>query len=259
MDYTEIILENADGIALITLNRPKALNAVNTAMIAQLYHFFTEGYKEFSNLKGVVITGSGDKAFAAGADIKEFLNVADTAKDFLSTGHLMFNAVENFHRPVIAAIKGFALGGGCELALACHMRVIADTGKLSFPEVNLGLIPGYGGTQRMSQLIGKARAMELMMTTDMLPAERTVQLGICNHLTSVEETVDKAKSIINKIAKKGPLAVSHIIASVNACFDQKADGYEVELDAFAELMKTQDFQEGVSAFMEKRKAEFTGE
>ncbi len=259
MDYQEIILDYDAGIALITLNRPKALNAVNVAMIAQLHHFFTEGYKDLKDLKGVVITGSGEKAFAAGADIKEFMNVASSAKEFLKTGHKMFNAIERFHKPVIAAINGFALGGGCELALACHMRVIADNGKLSFPEVNLGLIPGYGGTQRMSQLIGKARAMELMMTTDMLPATRTVELGICNHLMPVGEAVAKSKEIIQKIGTKAPLAINHIISAVNACFDQNADGYEVELDAFAELMQTKDFQEGVSAFVEKRKANFTAE
>lgn len=259
MNYTSILTNNTDGIVLITLDRPKALNAVNTAIISELYHFFTEGYKQHSDLIGVIITGSGEKAFAAGADIKEFMAVADTAKDFLRTGHKMFNAIENFHKPVIAAIHGFALGGGCELALSCHMRIIAENGKLSFPEVNLGLIPGYGGTQRMSQLIGKARAMELMMTTDMLSAERTVELGICNHLVPVGEVVEKSTEILQKIGKKGPLAVKHIISSVNACFDQTQNGYEVELDAFAALMQTKDFQEGVSAFVEKRKAKFTGE
>lgn len=259
MEYTDITLDYRDGIALITLNRPKALNAVNTAIINQLHHFFTQGFEDLVGLKGIIITGSGDKAFAAGADIKEFLNVANDAIEFLKTGHLMFNSIEQFHVPVIAAIKGFALGGGCELALACHMRVIADTGKLSFPEVNLGLIPGYGGTQRMSQLVGKARAMELMMTTDMLSAQRTVELGICNHLTTVEETIPKARSIINKISQKGPLAIKHIINSVNACFDQNRDGYVVELEAFATLMKTKDFQEGVTAFVQKRQANFTGE
>jgi len=258
MNYTNILTNNTDGIILITLDRPKALNAVNTSIISELYHFFTEGYKQHSDLIGVIITGSGEKAFAAGADIKEFMEVADTAKDFLKTGHLMFNAIENFHKPVIAAIHGFALGGGCELALACHMRVIAENGKLSFPEVNLGLIPGYGGTQRMSQLIGKARAMELMMTTDMLTAERTVELGICNHKVPVGEVVAKSTEILQKIGSKGPLAIKQIISSVNACFDQTKNGYEVELDAFAALMQTQDFKEGVSAFVEKRKAEFEG-
>jgi len=259
MKYTSILTNNTDGIVLITLDRPKALNAVNTAIISELYHFFTEGYQAHADLIGVIITGSGEKAFAAGADIKEFMAVADTAKDFLRTGHKMFDAIENFHKPVIAAIHGFALGGGCELALACHLRVIADNGKLSFPEVNLGLIPGYGGTQRMSQLIGKARAMELMMTTDMLPAARTVELGICNHLVPVGEVVAKSTEILQKIGTKAPLAIKHIISTVNACFDQTQNGYEVELDAFAELMQTRDFQEGVGAFVEKRKADFTGE
>jgi len=259
MNYQDILVNNVNGIVTLTLNRPDQLNAVNSSIMHSLFTFFTEDYKNVEDFKGVLITGSGDKAFAAGADIKEFLAVAGDATDFVRKGHDTYHAIENFHKPVIAVIKGYALGGGLELALACHMRLVNPKAKISFPEVNLGLIPGYGGTQRMSRLIGKARAMELMMTTEMIDAEQAVQYGVCNRIVENEEILATAEKMISKIASKGPIAVKHIIKSINACFDESQNGFEVELQAFAELMQTKDFQEGVQAFLEKRKANFSGE
>ncbi len=259
MNYQDILVSNEEGIVTLTLNRPDQLNAVNSSIMHSLYSFFTEDYKSIEGFKGVIITGSGEKAFAAGADIKEFLAVADDSIPFVKKGHNTYFAIENFHKPVIAVIKGYALGGGLELALACHMRLVNPKTKISFPEVNLGLIPGYGGTQRMSQLIGKARAMELMMTTDMIDANQAVQYGVCNRVVEDDEIMPTAKKMIAKIASKGPVAVKHIIKTINAAFDESKNGFDIELQAFADLMQTKDFEEGVKAFMEKRKAHFIGE
>lgn len=261
MEYQNILIENNSGVITLTVNRPQALNALNMATISEIGHFFSEGYKSVSDFKGVVITGSGDKAFVAGADIKEFLGIEspEAGSALARNGHDAFNSIERFHKPTIAAVKGFCLGGGFELALACHMRIAGEKAKFSFPEVNLGLLPGFNGSQRLPMLVGKAKAFELLMTTDMIKAEEAVRLGMANHVVPQGEEIAKATEIIEKIATKAPLAIAEIIKTVNAYQDKNGDGTEQEIASFGHLMTTKDFDEGTSAFIEKRKAEFTGE
>jgi enoyl-CoA hydratase len=207
-----------------------------------------------------IITGSGTKAFVAGADISEFASLnASGGKALAQKGQdLVFTKIENSPKPIIAAVNGFALGGGCELAMSCHFRIAADNAKFGQPEVNLGLIPGYGGTQRLVQLIGKGRAMELLMTGNMIDANTALQYGLLNHVVAQEELLTKAKSILDIINSKAPLAVAGCIKAANAVFDETKDGYDVEINNFGELFDTADAKEGAAAFLEKRKANFTG-
>jgi len=261
MEYKNILIENNAGVVTLTINRPQALNALNMATISEIGHFFTDGFKSISDLKGVIITGSGEKAFVAGADIKEFLGIEspEQGSALAKNGHDAFNAIEQFHKPTIAAVKGFCLGGGFELALACHMRIAGEKAKFSFPEVNLGLLPGFNGSQRLPMLVGKAKAFELLMTTDMIKAEEAVKLGMANHVVPQGEEIAKATEIIEKIATKAPLAIAEVIKTVNAYQDKNGDGTQQEINSFGHLMTTKDFEEGTSAFIEKRKAEFIGE
>jgi len=261
MDYKNILIENNDGVVKLTINRPKALNALNMETISEIGHFFESGYTSIDNLKGVIITGSGDKAFVAGADIKEFLGIEspEAGSALAKNGHDAFNRIERFHKPTIAAVKGFCLGGGFELALACHMRIAGEKAKFSFPEVNLGLLPGFNGSQRLPMLVGKAKALELLMTTDMIKADEAVNLGMANHVVPQGEEIAKATEIIEKIATKAPLAIAEVIKTVNAYQDKTKDGTAQEIASFGHLMTTKDFEEGTSAFIEKRKAAFSGE
>jgi len=257
--YKNLLLEVTDGIAVLTINRPKALNALNAQTLKEINQFFTKDALEIADLKGVILTGAGEKSFVAGADISEFLNLKEgNGKAFAMKGHDIFFAIERFHKPVIAAVNGFALGGGCELAMACHIRVAGEKARFGQPEVNLGILPGYGGTQRLIQLIGKGKAIELMLTADMIGAEEAKQLGLVTHVIPLGQEVAKAKEIIQKIATKGPVAVSKVIAAVNAYFNYLEDGYDKEADGFSDCTSTADFKEGASAFLEKRKANFTG-
>ena len=259
MAYGILEIKNTKGIVTITINREKALNALNRQTFDELNQFFgTDGPKE-KGLKGVIITGAGEKAFVAGADIKEFdgLNEA-TATALSSKGQAIFDLIENFHVPVIAAVNGFALGGGCELAMACHMRIAGEKAKFGQPEVNLGIIPGYGGTQRLIQYIGKGKAMELLLTADMIGAEEAHRLGLANHVVPAGEEVAKAKEIIEKIATKAPIAISKTIECVNAFYKENNDGFALEAKEFGTLSETEDFKEGAAAFVERRKANFKG-
>ncbi len=258
--YTTLLAENQDGIVILTINRPKALNALNAQVFKELHQFFSEEALTIDGLKGIVITGAGEKSFVAGADISEFKSMTPAQARVLSQrGHDTFFLVERFPKPVIAAVNGFALGGGCELAMACHMRIAGSKARFGQPEVNLGILPGYGGTQRLIQLIGKGKAMELLMTADMIRAEEAKILGLANHVVEQGEEVAKAKEIIEKIATKAPIAISKVIEAVNAYFDYNADGFGAEVDGFESLSGTADFKEGATAFLEKRAAEFTGE
>ncbi len=260
MEYQNLSIKNEDNILVVTLNRPKSLNALNKQTMDELAYFFGEDNtpKQLA-IKGVVVTGAGEKAFVAGADIKEFLGMDAEAGSKLSRkGNDIMFAIERFPKPVIAAVNGFALGGGCELAMACHMRVASEKARFSQPEVNLGIIPGYGGTQRLIQHVGKGKAMELAMTADMIGAAEAKTLGLANHVVPAGEEVDKAKEIINKIAKKAPLAIAKIIECTNAYYEDGANGYEVEINSFGALTRSEDFVEGASAFVEKRKADFKG-
>jgi enoyl-CoA hydratase len=258
-DYQNLLIEEENGILIVTINREKALNALNTQTMLELKTFFGEDAPQREGVKGVVLTGAGSKAFVAGADIKEFLGL-DQAKgqEMAQRGHDIFFLVERFPKPVVAAVNGFALGGGCELAMACHMRIAGEKARFGQPEVNLGLIPGYGGTQRLIQYIGKGKAMELLLTADMIDAEEAHRLGLVNHVVPAGEEVARAKELIEKIATKGPVAVSKVIESVNAYFDNSADGFQAEVNGFGQTAGTEDFKEGAAAFVEKRKANFKG-
>ena len=256
MSYENIKYETADGILTITLNRPGKLNALNIALLDDIKNAISDATSDDS-INGIIITGEGDKAFAAGADIAEFSDFTpEQGKELSANGHAIFNSIENCPKPVIAAINGFALGGGCELAIACHMRVASDNAKFGQPEVNLGLIPGYGGTQRLIQLIGKGKAMELLITADMIDAKTALDSGLVNHVTSQDELLDKCKEILNKIFTKGPLALTGVINCVNSYFKDGEDGFQKEIEEFGNCFGTEDHKEGISAFLEKRQAEF---
>jgi enoyl-CoA hydratase len=207
----------------------------------------------------VIITGSGAKAFAAGADIVEFKGLNEAQGKILAKrGHDTFDKIEKSPKPVIAAVNGFALGGGCELAMACHIRIATDAAKFGQPEVNLGIIPGYGGTQRMVQLIGKGKTLELLMTADLIDAHTAHTLGLVNHVVSAAELIDRSRAILTKIGSKAPIAIAKVIEAVNAHFKDGVDGFDTEVNLFAECAATEDFVEGAAAFLEKRKANFKG-
>ena len=212
-----------------------------------------------ADIKAVILTGAGQKGFVAGADISEFVGLnSGEGMELARRGQEIFFRFENCSKPIVAAVNGFALGGGCELAMACHFRIAAENAKFGQPEVNLGLIPGYGGTQRLVQLIGKGRALELLMTGGMIDAPTALQYGLVNYVVPQEELLPKAISLLQTITAKAPLAISHCIKSANAVFDHSKNGYEVELEAFGDCFDTADMKEGTAAFLEKRKANFTG-
>ena len=259
MDYQNILVEDDNGIIVLTINREKALNALNQQTMSELKSFFEKDFEQLSHIKGVIITGAGPKAFVAGADITEFIGLTNTGEQMAQRGQDIFLMIERFHRPVIAAVNGFALGGGCELAMACHIRIASPNARFGQPEVNLGIIPGYGGTQRLVQYIGKGRALELLMTADMIDATEGYRMGMVNHIVDEGQTVAKSKEIIEKIATKAPVAIQKIIECVNAYFDPGGDaGFFREVVEFGKTSKSSDFKEGANAFVEKRKANFKG-
>lgn len=252
-EYKAFLVEERDGVLILTINRPQALNALNNQVFLDLIQLFDLDITP-ADYKGVVITGSGEKAFAAGADIKEFSGLDDiSAMRMSKRGQDIFATIESFPIPVIAAVNGFALGGGCELAMACHMRVGHIKSKFGQPEVNLGILPGYGGTQRLIQLIGKGKATELLLTGDMIGGEEAHRLGLLNQLCEKGSEVEAAIEMINKIAQKAPMAITETIKVINAYYDKSKNGYEEEVKAFGLLALTDDFKEGASAFVEKRK------
>ena len=256
--YQTLLTSLENQIFTITINRSDKLNAINNTVMTELGAVIDEVY-ENSEIKSAIITGSGHKAFAAGADIGEFLGLTiEQGKYLAQKGQDVFQKIENCPKPVVAAVNGFALGGGHELAMACHFRIASHNAKFGQPEVNLGLIPGYGGTQRLVQLIGKGRAIEMMITGNMIDANMAWQYGLVNHVVPLEELLDKAKSILSVINSKAPLAVSKCIQAANAVFDETKNGYQVEMDGFGNCFGTEDMKEGTAAFLEKRKAEFTG-
>lgn len=259
MDYLNILVEDDNGIIILTINREKALNALNQQTMSELKSFFEKDFEQLPLIKGVIITGAGPKAFVAGADITEFIGLTNTGEQMAQRGQDIFLMIERFHRPVIAAVNGFALGGGCELAMACHIRIASPNARFGQPEVNLGIIPGYGGTQRLVQYIGKGRALELLMTADMIDATEGYRMGMVNHIVDEGQTVAKSKEIIEKIATKAPVAIQKIIECVNAFFDPGGDaGFFREVVEFGKTSKSSDFKEGANAFVEKRKANFKG-
>lgn len=258
MAYENLLTATENGVFILTINRPDKLNALNKKTVAEIGEAIKEA-KENDAVKAIIITGSGPKAFVAGADIAEFVGLSvDQGKALAKAGHDVFKAIEYCPKPVIAAVNGFALGGGCELAMACHMRVASDNAKFGQPEVNLGLIAGYGGTQRLIQYIGKSKAMELHMTADMITADEALKFGLVNHVVPADQLMAKCQEIIGKIMTKSPKAITGVIESINAYFDHDDDGFATEIHEFGKCFGTADFKEGTAAFLEKRKANFTG-
>lgn len=259
MDYQQLIIEELEGILRVTINREQKLNALNREVLTEMAEVFASLEKK-KEIRGVLITGAGEKAFVAGADISEFQHYSlEEGRELARRGHeQVFNAIANSSKPVVAAINGFALGGGLELAMACHIRVASENAKLGLPEVTLGLIPGYGGTQRLAQLVGKGRAIEMIATADMISATQAHAIGLVNHVVPQAELIVKAEEILTKIKSRAPLAVSSAIKAVNAAFEKDVNGYSVEIEEFANCFQTADFKEGVSAFLEKRKPSFEG-
>ena len=259
MNFENILCTIKEGLAIITINRPKKLNALNKQTIEELHDAFSNLEDDIS-VKVIAITGSGEKAFVAGADISEFANfTVDNGGKLAAKGQeLLFNLIENYSKPVIAAINGFALGGGLELAMACHFRVASDNAKMGLPEVSLGVIPGYGGTQRLPQLVGKGKAMELIMTAAMIPAEKALELRLVNYVSSLEELMPLVYKLADKIMRNSLVAIGAAIKSVNANFKDGVDGFKVEVSEFGNCFGTEDCKEGTSAFLEKRKANFPG-
>lgn len=257
--YQTLLTDLQDGTLVITINRPDKLNALNKDVIEELGKVIDEVYSN-PEIKSAILTGAGEKAFVAGADITEFtsLDAAGGAALAKKGQDNVFDKIENSPKPIVAAVNGFALGGGCELAMSCHFRLASENAKFGQPEVNLGLIPGYGGTQRLTQLIGKGKSMELMMTADMIGADEAKALGLVNHVTPLAELLGKTKEILQKIHTKAPVAVAKVIACVNDAAKGEKDGFANEIKRFGECFNTEDMKEGTGAFIEKRKAIFKG-
>src|SRR5436190_24114683 len=255
-----ILCEIRNSVLVITINRPDKLNALNKQTIEELHDTLVEAENQ-KDIRAVIITGSGQKAFVAGADIAEFANFSvSEGKQLSASGHFkIFNFIENFSKPIIAAVNGFALGGGLELAMACHIRVVSENAKMGLPEVSLGLIPGYGGTQRLAHLLGKGKAFEMIVTADMINAQDAYKWGLANYVTTAETLLDKCFEITAKISSKSPTAIKTAIKVINADYNNNLNGYEVEIEEFGKSFGTKDFKEGVGAFLEKRKPDFRGE
>lgn len=257
--YQTLLTSLEDGILTITINRPDKLNALNKDVIKELSQAVDEAVVN-ADVKTILLTGAGEKAFVAGADISEFVSLdANGGAALAQLGQdSVFNKIENCPKPVVAAINGFALGGGCELAMSCHFRTASENARFGQPEVNLGLIPGYGGTQRMTQLVGKGKTMELMMTADMIGADEAKALGLVNHVFPLADLIAKTREILQKIQTKAPIAIAKVISCVNDAAKADPEGFAKEVNRFGECFETADMREGTTAFLEKRKAAFTG-
>lgn len=255
MSYENLILSQEGALSIITINRPQSLNALNASTISELSQAL-DTIADDHACRVVIITGSGEKSFVAGADIKEFSDYGTAdAEQLARTGqNILFNKIENMRKPVIAAVNGFALGGGLELALACHIRYASENAKLGLPEVTLGLIPGYGGTQRLPKLVGKGLASEMIFSAKMISAERAKEIGLVNEVFSSEELLNKTKELATQIARNSPMAISKAIAAINLYDTER--GFETEIKSFGELFEMEDKREGVVAFLEKRKPNF---
>ncbi len=259
MNYENLLIEIKERICYITINRESKLNALNKATLTELHTAVSAAFAD-GHVGGIIITGAGAKAFVAGADISEFAAFdVEQGMELAREGQSkVFDLIENGPKPVIAAINGFALGGGLELAMACHMRIASDNARVGQPEVTLGLIPGYGGTQRLTQLVGKGKAMELILTANMLNAADALQLGLVNYVVTPDQLIPKAEEILNKILQKAPLAVAAAIIAINASLQHDVDGYQTEIAEFGKCFGTEDLKEGVDAFLNKRKPAFKG-
>lgn len=259
MSYTNILVNTLQDITIITIQRPKKLNALNQDTIKELHHAFKTANANIDT-RVIIVTGSGEKAFVAGADIKEFAhyNVEEGTALAANGQNILFDFIENLSTPVIAAINGFALGGGLELAMACHFRIASTNAKMGLPEVSLGVIPGYGGTQRLTQLVGKGRAMEMIMTAGMIDANKALDYGLVNHVVSQDQLLEFGTTIAKKIIKNSPAAISAAITAINSNFKNGINGYNTEIELFGKCFGSTDFKEGTTAFLEKRPANFKG-
>jgi enoyl-CoA hydratase len=257
MNYENILIEVDAYLATVFINRPKKLNALNKETIAELHNAFAE-LEADEEVRVIILTGSGDKAFVAGADISEFadFNVSQGSELARKGQELLFDFVENMSIPVIAAVNGFALGGGLELAMASHFRVASNNAKMGLPEVSLGVIPGYGGTQRLPQLVGKGKAMEMIMTAGMITAQEAKNYGLVNYVVPQEELLVFCEKLADKISNNSSTAISAAIKAINANFKDGVNGFEVEINEFGNCFGTEDFEEGTTAFLEKRKPNF---
>ena len=257
MNFENILVHKRNSLAQITINRPKKLNALNKATINELSLAFKE-LEGDNSIRVIILTGSGEKAFVAGADISEFAHfTVDEGRGLARIGQeLLFDYVENLSTPVIAAVNGFALGGGLELAMCCHFRVASDNVKMGLPEVSLGVIPGYGGTQRLPQLVGKGKAMEMIMSAGMISAKEAKECGLVNQVTTQEELLSVVEKIAGKIVSNSSVAISAAIRAINASFEDGVNGFDVEIEEFGECFGTKDFNEGTTAFLNKTKPNF---
>lgn len=256
MAYTTLLTSLDANVLTVTVNRPDKLNALNKDVMTDLTNLLDE-VQNNAAVRGVIVTGAGQKAFVAGADISEFVGLSnDEGQALAQKGQDVFFRIENNRKPIVAAVNGFALGGGCELAMACHFRIASENARFGQPEVNLGLIPGYGGTQRLVHLVGKGRALELLLTGNAIDARTALNYGLVNHVVPQDELLNKARSVLDVILSKAPLAVGKCIAAANAAFT--ATGYQTELESFGACFGTEDMKEGTAAFLEKRKPLFTG-
>lgn len=257
MNYENVLTHKKDQILYITINRATKLNALNKATFTELNDIFDNAMHD-KEVRVIILTGDGQKAFVAGADISEFASFTkEEARQLSANGHYkVFDFIENMPKPVIAAINGFALGGGLELAMACHIRVASNQAKMGLPEVSLGIIPGYGGTQRLPQLVGKGKAFELITTGDMITGEEAYRIGLINYVTTSEMLMKTCEEIANKIITRSPNAIKHAIKAINASTQEGVDGIAVEIEEFSACFETADFTEGTTAFIEKRKPEF---
>ena len=257
MNYENILVELENSIQVITINRPSKLNALNKETIEELSHVLVAADKEAS-VRAVIITGAGEKAFVAGADISEFSDFSvEEGKNLSKKGHdQLFSRIDQMKTPVIAAVNGFALGGGLELAMAAHVRIFSENARVGLPETSLGVIPGYGGTQRLAQIAGKGRAMEMVLSAEMIDAATALNYGITNKVVPIEGLIETAKKMAKKIIKNSPMAIAKAIQCINANYTSGADGLAFEVNAFGDCFGTPDFKEGTSAFLEKRKADF---
>ena len=253
------LIQHIGKVLTATIARPKALNALNVEVMEELERLIQDFYDDYE-IRGLILTGEGEKAFVAGADIKELaILTREEALALAKKGQSLYKKIEDCPKPIIAAVNGFALGGGCELAMACHVRIATENAKFGQPEINLGIIPGYGGTQRLAQLVGRGKALELMLTGDLVSAQEAKALGLVNHVVSTRgELMELATSMMNKIVSKSPIAIANTIKSVNAGFGQAIAGYKTEAENFAACAATDDFKEGTAAFIEKRSPNFKG-
>jgi enoyl-CoA hydratase len=257
-NYKNLLIEIKDHILTITINRESKMNALNRETLGEIDSAI-KGASQDKEVRGIIITGSGSKSFIAGADISEFLSLDhDKGAALASEGHNVFSRIENCEKPVIAAINGYALGGGLELAMACHLRIAAGTAQLGLPEITLGLIPGYGGTQRLTHLVGKSKALEMILISERIGAQEAFETGLVNHVVPEEELISKAEELMRKIIKGSPLALAGAIRAVNSALIEGEDGFKTEINEFAKCFKTEDFKEGARAFIEKRKPVFRG-